>query len=75
MTVYMLRDNGTGLYYRRTKGNYSPSVWVEQSKASVWTMKIGPATAKSLYQARYRNRRKPVYFNLEIIPFTLTEIT
>ena len=74
MTVYMLRDNNTGLFYRRTKGNYTPSVWVEQEKASVWTMKNGPAQAKSLYLARYRIHHKPVYLNLEIVPFELTEI-
>ncbi len=68
MIVYMLRDNETGLYYRRMKG-YATR-WVEQEKASIWTVKGGPAQAKSLIQ---RRRRKPL--NLEIVPFTLTENT
>jgi len=70
MTVYMLRDNDTGLFYRRTKGSYSPSVWVAQEKASIWTLKVGPAQAKSRLNAK---SRRP--YNLEIIPFHLTEIT
>jgi len=73
MTVYMLRNNVTGLYYRRTKGSYSPSVWVPQEKASIWTVKIGPASSKSRLEDQYRNRR-PLQ-DLEIVSFTITEIT
>ncbi len=69
MTVYMLRNNETGLYYRRMKG-YGTR-WVEQQKASIWTVKSGPAQSKSLIQRR--RRRKPL--NLEIVSFTLTENT
>ena len=74
MIVYMLRDNETGLFYRRTKGGYSDTLWVEQQKASIWTMKIGPAQSKSRLQDRYhgRYRGKPPK-DLEIISFTLTE--
>ncbi len=71
MIVYMLRDNETGLFYRRTKGGYSDTLWVEQQKASIWTMKIGPAQSKSRLEDQYRNRRPPK--DLEIISFTLTE--
>ena len=70
MTVYMLRDNDTGLFYRRTKGRGGPGVWVAQEKASIWTLKIGPAQAKSRLYAGKRRQ-----YNLEIIPFHLTEIT
>jgi hypothetical protein len=66
MTVYMLRETELGLYYRRTKGNYSPTVWVEQEKASVWVTKNGPAQVIS----RQRENRKQ-YF--EIVPFELVE--
>lgn len=68
----MLRDNETGLYYRRTKGSYSTSVWVEQKKASIWVTKNGPAQAKSLLQDKYRRRGRTKH-NLEIITFTLVE--
>jgi len=70
MIVYMLRDNDTGLFYRRTKGRGGPSVWFPQETASVWTLKIGPAQAKSRLNAKSRRQ-----YNLEIIPFHLTEIT
>jgi len=63
MTVYMLRDNKTGLYYRRDHGSWAR--WVEQEKASVWTLKIGPASAIS----RLRDKQ-----HCEIIPFELKEI-
>jgi hypothetical protein len=69
----MLRDNKTGLYYRRTKGSYSPSVWVEQGKASIWVTKNGPAQAKSLLQNKYRRWKHSTKHDLEIVTFTLTE--
>ena len=43
MIVYMLRDNDTGLFYRRNK-DYAVR-WVEQKNASVWTSKAGPISA------------------------------
>lgn len=64
MTVYMLRNKDTGLFYRRMKG-YATR-WVEQQKASIWTVKAGPAQAKSLMQ---RRRGKPL--DLEIVSYTL----
>jgi hypothetical protein len=66
MTVYMLRDKETGLYYRRTKGSYSPMLWVEQKKASIWTTKNGPAQVRGF----------PVHSkkHLVIVAFTLTEV-
>ncbi len=72
MNAFMLLDNKTGLYYRRTKGNYTPSVWVEQGKASIWMTKNGPAQSKSLLENKYR-RRNTTKLDLEIITFTLTE--
>jgi len=70
MTAYMLRDNDTGLYYRRTQGQYSPHIWVDQGQASIWSVKIGPAQAMSVRKKRARG--KPI--NLEIVSFKLTEI-
>lgn len=69
MTVYMLRNNETGLYYRRMKG-YAKR-WVEQEKASVWTLKIGPTSARS----RVLERRPQLQDDLEIVPFILKETT
>jgi hypothetical protein len=65
VTVYMLRHTKTGLFYRRTKGNYSPDPWVEQKKASIWTSRNGPAQAKSIL-----NRKGHL---AQIIPFELVE--
>jgi hypothetical protein len=61
MTVYMLRNNERGLYYRR--GPQYGQRWVKQEKASIWTSKVGPAAAKS-------RQNKP---KLEIVPFELVE--
>ena len=72
MNAYMLRDNHTGLFYRRTKGSYSPSVWVEQAKASIWVTKNGPAQSKSLLENKYR-QRNTTKNDLEIVTFTLVE--
>ncbi len=73
MNAYMLRNNETGLFYRRTKGNYSPSVWVEQEKASIWVTKNGPTQSKSL--AQNKRRRGNVPHDLEIVTFDLVEKT
>ncbi len=64
MTVYMLRDNRTGLYYRRK--HRACRRWVEQKKASIWTLKIGPASAMSMTDSDKKY--------CEIIPFELKEI-
>jgi len=64
MTVYMLRNNETGLYYRRKHGSWDR--WVEQKKASIWTSKIGPAAAMS-------NMRRDKQ-HCEVVPFELKEI-
>lgn len=79
MTVYMLKDIRTGLYYRRRHGSWNQrhgswgrrkrglwGRWIEQKKASIWTSKIGPA-------ASMRNMRRDKYY-CEIIPFELKEI-
>jgi len=79
MNAYMLRDNKTGLYYRRTKGCYGSTVWVEQEKASIWVTRNGPAQAKSLIENKYRRRKRcgwsATKFDLEIVTFTLVEKT
>jgi len=64
MTVYMLR-NKNGLYYRRAKGYANR--WVEQEKASIWTSKIGPASARSHVRGNKQH--------CEIVPFELKEIS
>ena len=64
MTVYMLRDNDTKLFYRRQKG-YATR-WVKWDKAAIWTSKGGPAAAKGTH----RNRKMT---NLETVSYTLTE--
>jgi hypothetical protein len=64
MIVYMLRNKKSGLFYRRMKG-YATR-WVEQEKASIWTLKIGPASSKS----RLRKDKQ----HCEIVPFELKEI-
>ena len=48
MIVYMLRKDGTDLYYKRTcsKGN-SGETWVHQSEASIWVHRRGPTSAAS----------------------------
>lgn len=73
MNAYMLRNNETGLFYRRTKGCYSPNVWVEQGKASIWVTKNGPAQCKSL--AQNKRHRGNVPRDLEIVTFDLVETT
>ena len=64
MTVYMLKNNKTGLYYRR--GPSWTTRWVKQEKASIWTFKVGPAQAKS----RFATAKQ---VDIEIVPFQLTE--
>lgn len=63
MIVYMLRNKKSGLFYRRMKG-YATR-WVEQEKASIWTTKIGPASARSRLRQDY---------HCEVVPFELKEI-
>jgi len=65
VTVYMLRNNKSGLFYRRMKG-YAAR-WVGQEKASVWTLKIGPASARSRFPQEDKS-------HCEIVPFELKEI-
>jgi hypothetical protein len=43
MIFYMVRDNLTGLFYKRSYG-CGPE-WVTQQKASVWTQRQGPGAA------------------------------
>jgi hypothetical protein len=69
MTVYMLRDNKTGLWYRRTKGSGGWTRWVDQKKASIWVAKNGPAQVISMMRSRARG--KPI--QLEIISYQLVE--
>ena len=45
MTIYMLRNNETGLYLKRSGSNWNPE-WVVQKKASVWTSRNGPNACK-----------------------------
>ena len=67
MIVYMLRNNATGLFYRRM----SDTIWVKQQEASIWTTKGGPTQAKSQVENKWRQTLPPK--DLEIISFTLTE--
>ena len=62
MKVFMLLDNGCGKYYRRNRD--SSSRWVDQSKASVWTSRQGPATAMSRMSSRMETRCRIVAFTL-----------
>jgi hypothetical protein len=65
MTVYMVRNNETGLYYR--KGSLGTRGWCKQSQASIWTTLNGPSQVKSRY---IRHNKTPA----EIIKFELREI-
>lgn len=54
MIVYMLRKDGTDLYYKRTCGKgYSGSTWVPQSEASIWVHRRGPTSAASWVRTWY----------------------
>jgi len=56
MIVYMLKNKRTGQWYAH--GN-----WVKQEKASIWTTKQGPTSAKSCFTLPNDH--------LEIVPFLL----
>ena len=45
MRLYMLRDNRTGLYFKRG-GTAWKARWVVQKEGSVWTSMNGPNAAK-----------------------------
>lgn len=62
MKVYMLLDNGAGLYYRRNQ--YADSRWVEQQKASVWASRQGPAAVVSRMSSRMETRCRIVSYTL-----------
>jgi hypothetical protein len=59
----MLRDDKTGLFYRRGQHNWSKNRWVEQERASVWTNKQGPAAARQYH----KNPTTVVHFELKEI--------
>ncbi len=64
MTVYMLLNNKSGLFYCFGEiGGYAAR-WVAQEKATVWTLKIGAASARRGFP--YED--KP---HCEIVPFEL----
>jgi len=44
MTIYMLRDNKTGLYFKRGSSRWQPRLGYQQD-ASVWTNLRGPRAA------------------------------
>ena len=70
MTVFMLRDPDTGLFYRRGSAT---NCWVEQQKASIWTSRVGPSIAKAAVRDEryaYRHTKRPVP---EIVEFELVE--
>lgn len=52
MTFFMLRDQKTGRWYRRSN-DYGTS-WVDQSVASVWTSPEGPQACKGVITRRNR---------------------
>ncbi len=62
MKVYMLLDNGTGLYYRRNRD--SCSRWVSQREASIWMSRRGPAAAVSRMSSRMETRSLIVAYTL-----------
>ncbi len=62
MKVYMLLDNGCGKYYRRNRD--SSSRWVDQSKASIWTSRQGPAAAMSHMSSRMKTHCRIVAYTL-----------
>lgn len=69
--VYMLRDVNTGLFYRR-QGSHGLT-WVPQGKASVWSNRVGPTSAKAaIKRDRYSYRDKPRP-ETELVIFDLVE--
>lgn len=72
MKVYMLRDNVSGLYYRKPL-SYS-SVWVDKEYASVWTNRNGPAQVKVQPSTKRRHLfpdEKQMALEAEIVTFEL----
>jgi len=68
MKVYMLRNDDTGKWYRRSAsilGN-----WVDQEKASSWPTNRGPSSAKGNV-TRYNNQRRREVPKMTIVEFEL----
>jgi hypothetical protein len=63
MIFYMVRDNTTGLFYKRSIG-CGPD-WVKQQKASVWTQRQGSAAA--IKAVTEKNKRSQVQHEPEEI--------
>jgi len=61
---YMLRDNATGLYYRRIHNRGGES-WVKQKEASVWASPDGPRACLGTITRRNRGKMPA---GLEIVP-------
>jgi hypothetical protein len=71
MIVHMLRDNATGLYYRRSHSGDGGG-WVKQERGSIWPTTGGTGAALGHCRKYAERIRKPDTF--QIVDFTLSEI-
>lgn len=69
-TVYMVRDNSTGRFYKRSNGGAGHD-WVERERGSIWTTRSGAGAALGHCRRYALRTRKPETF--EIVGFTLIE--
>jgi hypothetical protein len=67
--VYMLRNNKTGLWYR--KGPMIRPCWVEQDYATTWGSHHGPTSAKGKVR-RECGKRNRVIPDMTIVEYALT---
>jgi hypothetical protein len=72
MTFYQIRDETTGLWYKKGSNG---GLWVAQDEASVWTQPNGPRAALgniTRYRRRARTQYKPEVVSLVVganVPF------
>lgn len=81
MKIYALKDNKTGLYYKRADGRGAGGTWVSLNEASIWTSKVGAISART-YAERHEkflaNRRGQHFesdFVIEELPVGYPEVT
>ena len=71
LTIYMLRNNVTGMYYLRRCGT-TPQ-WRTQEYASVWLSKNGPTGAKNKASGKRLYGPKLPAVDLEVVSFNMVE--
>ncbi|MEN6367602.1 MAG: hypothetical protein ABFC88_12365 [Thermoguttaceae bacterium] len=74
ITLYRIKDESAGKYYRHKYSQYRGGDWVDEDQATTWTKPGGAAGALGAVREKAKNQRKKDTFTVEIAKVESAEL-